>query len=106
MLKSQIIEVAQSADEYNELFHDDNGIICFVRKNIEISPESITSFLEEQKEKGMNEEQLTYIRELILFISQNGKFERTDLLREELNFNSLFNSVQINGLISDIENRL
>ena len=106
MLKSQIIEVAQSADEYNELFHDDNGIICFVRKNIEISPKSITSFLEEQKEKGMNEEQLTYIRELILFISQNGKFERTDLLREELNFNSLFNSVQINGLISDIENRL
>ena len=44
--------------------------------------------------------------ELLNYISQNGKFERKDLLREELNFGSLFNSVEINMLLNDIENRL
>ena len=35
----------------------------------------------------------------------NGKFERTDLLREELNFNGIFNSQEIGSLIKDLEER-
>ena len=105
-MRKLIIEAATSAEEYNELFQDDSSIVCFVRKNIEISPIVINDFLRLQKTKGMNSEQLIYIRELILFISQNGKLDRRDLLREELNFNNLFNSIEINNLITDIEERL
>lgn len=105
-LKQKIIEIAKTAEEYNDLFPDDASIVTFVRKNIEIIPEAVDSFVEIQKAKGLQGDQITYIKELLLFISQNGKFERTDLLREELNFNSIFNSIQINNLIKDIENRL
>jgi len=105
-MRKLIIEAATSAEEYNELFQDDSSIVCFVRRNIEISPIVINDFLQLQKTKGMNNEQLIYIRELILFISQNGKLDRRDLLREELNFNNLFNSIEINNLITDIEERL
>ncbi len=106
LLKKQIIEIAASAEDYNELFHDDYDIVSFVRKNIEVNPDAIADFIAHQKEQGMNDEQINYIQELLLFIFQNGKFERTDLLREELNFNSLFNSIQINNLIKAIEARL
>lgn len=46
------------------------------------------------------------MKELLIFISQNGKFVKQDLLREELNFNGIFNSIEIGKLISDIENRI
>lgn len=105
-LKQKIIEIARTAEEYNDLFPDDAAIVTFVRKNIEMIPEAVDSFIEIQKAKGLQGGQITYIKELLLFISQNGKFERTDLLREELNFNSIFNSIEINNLIKDIEDRL
>lgn len=50
--------------------------------------------------------QIAYLRELLLFISQNGYFDKADLLREELNFNGIFNSIEIGKLIKDIENRM
>ena len=105
-LKQKIIEIAKTAEEYNDLFGDDNSIVTFVRKNIELSPVAIDAFIELEKAKGLSGNQIIYIKELLLFISQNGKFERTDLLREELNFNSIFNSVEINNLLTDIEERL
>lgn len=58
------------------------------------------------KLKGFNDVQLSYVKELMLFISQNGKFDRTDLLREELNFNNIFNSIEINNLLNEIEKRV
>lgn len=105
-LKKQIIDVAKTAEEFNELFSSDEDIVTFVRKNIEINPNAIDDFIELQITKGLNEKQILYVKELLLFISQNGKFERTDLLREELNFNSIFNSIEINSLIKDIEKRI
>jgi len=45
-------------------------------------------------------------RELLKYIFQNGKLERKDLLREELYFGNLFDSVAINSVITDLEERL
>ena len=64
---------------------------------------SVEAFIEIEKAHGFNDEQIAYVKELLLFISQNGKFERTDLLREELNFNGIFNSQEIGLLICDLE---
>lgn len=41
-----------------------------------------------------------------MFISQNGHFNKADLLREELNFYGIFNSTEVGKLINDIENRM
>lgn len=105
-LKKEIIEAAKSYDEYKELFEEDSAIVTFVRKNMEMNPDAIKAFIELQEAKGFSGPQITYIKELLLFISQNGKFERSDLLREELNFNEIFNSIEINNLIKDIEERI
>ena len=43
--------------------------------------------------KGFNDSQIEYLRQLLLFVSQNGSFNKRDLLREELNFNKIFNSI-------------
>lgn len=104
--KERIIELAKTADEFNALFDDDLSIVSFVRKNIEFNPISVDNFLNEERIKGFNEDQIKYIKELLLFISQNGKFERQDLLREELSFNQLFNSAEINALLNDIDQRI
>ena len=101
--KNKVIEIAKTAEEYNELFNEDINLVIFVRRNIELNPLSVEAFIEKERAKGFNEGQIAYIKELLLFISQNGKFERTDLLREELNFNGIFNSTQILQLINDIE---
>lgn len=104
--KSEIIKLAKTADEYNQLFKDDNDLVVFVRKNLELSPIAVEDFIQCEKNKGFDETQIKYLKELLIFISQNGKFERKDLLREELNFNGIFNNIQINNLISDIEERI
>ena len=103
--KDKVIEIAKSADEYNALFDDDASIVAFVRKNIELNPVAVEEFLKQERSNGFNEDQIRYVKELLLFISQNGKFERQDLLREELNFNHLFNSIEIGRLLQDIEAR-
>lgn len=103
--KNKIIDIAKTAEEYNELFSEDINLIIFVRRNIELNPLSVEAFIEKERNKGFNDEQIAYVKELLLFISQNGKFERTDLLREELNFNGIFNSQEIGSLIKDLEER-
>lgn len=102
--KNKVIEIANTAEEYNELFSEDSNLVIFVRRNVELNPLSVETFIEKEKTTGFNEEQIIYVKELLLFISQNGKFERTDLLREELNFNGIFNSQEIRKLIDDLEN--
>lgn len=104
--KSGVIKIAKSADEYNEVFNEDNDLIVFIRKNIEFSPLAVNAFLEIEKAKGYNDLQLKYMNELLLFISQNGYFDKHDLLREELNFNGIFNNIEIGQLIKDLEDRL
>ena len=101
--KKEVIKIAKTAEEYNELFKEDEDIVTFVRKNVEFLPSAVDAFLDKEKNKGLNEDQLKYIKELLLFISQNGDFKRQYLLRPELLFGELFNSSQINDLIVDIE---
>ena len=101
--KAEMSAIAKSVEEYNALFGTDEETVTFIRKNIEINPDSLDRFLNEQMTKGLNDMQLAYVKELITFIFQNGRFERTDLLREELNFGGLFDSIQIGRLIADIE---
>jgi type I restriction enzyme R subunit len=104
--KTEVINLATSAEEYNNHFKQDIDLIIFIRKNLEFNPEAVESFINEESLKGYNEIQLTYLKELLLFISQNGKFEINDLLREELDFKGIFNSEEINRLIEDIERRI
>ena len=105
-LKKEIIKISASADEYNELFKDDEDIVTFVRKNLEFYPSAVNSFLDEERTNGFNDEQLNFLKELLLFISQNGNFDRHYLLRPELNFKGIFNSIEIGILLQDIENRM
>lgn len=78
----------------------------FIRKNMEINHSAIQKFLDNQKAKGRNDAQLTYIKELIVYINKNGKFERKDLLKEELHFAGLFDNLQIVSLLTDLESLL
>ena len=92
--------------QYANLFESESDIAILVRKITGIDQKAINDFVEMQSEKGFNERQLYYIKELLLFISQNGKFERSDLLRQELLFGDLFDNTQINSIIKDVESRL
>lgn len=103
--KKEVIKIAKSADEYNELFKEDNDLVIFVRKNIEFIPSAVDHFVCEERDKGFNDQQIAYIKELLIFISQNGNFKREYLIRPELSFTEIFNSVEINKLIQDIEKR-
>ena len=104
--KSAIIPIAKTVEEYNDLFKEDSDLVVFIRKNLEMNPIAVESFLDEERKQGFNEQQIKYMKELLIFISQNGKFVKQDLLREELNFNGIFNSIEIGKLINDIENRI
>ena len=101
--KSEVVKIAKTADEYNELFKADDDLVVFIRKNLEFNPIFVNSFLTHLSEIGFNEEQTNYAKELLIFISQNGKFNKHDLLREELNFEGIFNNVEISKLIDEIE---
>lgn len=104
--KNELKSFAKSKEEYELLFHSDKEIVHFIRKNIGINPSAIQEFLENQKSKGRTNVQLTYIKELITFINKNGKFERKDLLKEELHFAGLFDNLQIISLLQDLESVL
>lgn len=104
--KNEIVNFAKSEDEYKSLFNSDKEIVYFIRRNIEINPSAIDNFLNIQRLKGRTEAQLTYIDELIKYINKNGKFERKDLLKEELHFVGLFDNVQITSLLKDLEDVL
>jgi type I restriction enzyme R subunit len=101
--RKEISELAKSHEEYNELFKNDKDIINFVRKNVGIDSVAIDKFVDKQLDAGFNLQQLAFVRALLIFISENGRFEKSDLLREELDFRKIFNSIEISKLISDIE---
>jgi type I restriction enzyme R subunit len=102
----EVTKLAKDEDEYKGLFENDTNIPTFVRKTAGINQEAINVFIDFESNKGYNERQLNYIKELLKYISQNGKFERKDLLREELYFGDLFDSVAINSVIADVESKL
>ena len=104
--KNEIRKLAKDENEYIDLFKSDADISAYVRKNCGISKDAIDAFIKNESTKGYSERQLNYIFELLKFISQNGKFEKNDLLREELHFSDLFNSSEINTIINEIKERL
>ena len=100
--KDEILKLAKSQEDYDKLFSNDIELITFIRKNIIFDEQSINAFLEEQLKKR-NQEQVKYIKELLIFINQNGTFRVEDLIKnEELHFAKLFNSEEIKDLINDI----
>ena len=102
-LKNEVLKLSKSKEEYDNLFNNDNDLIIFIRKNIRFDEQAIKEFLEKQLEKR-SDNQVKYIRELLVFINQNGTFEVGDLIKnEELRFVELFNSEEINDLIRDIK---
>ena len=101
--QNEMQKLSKTVEEYNLYFGTDLKTTSFVRKNSEINPVSIEEFINKEKANGFNEEQINYTKELLSFISQNGLFDKNDLLREELNFDPYFNSEEINKLICDIE---
>lgn len=105
-MKTKILSFSKDQSEYETLFPSDTALIVFVRKNIETNPDAVDAFIEIQKAKGFSDKQCKYVRELLTFISQNGSFQRSDLLREELNFGSLFDNITIQSLLADIEARV
>ena len=105
-MKTKILSFSKDLSEYETLFPSDTALTVFVRKNIETNPDAVDAFIEIQKAKGFSDKQCKYVRELLTFISQNGSFQRSDLLREELNFGSLFDNITIQSLLADIEARV
>ena len=83
-------------------FKNDKDIINFVRKNVGIDSVAIDKFVDKQLDAGFNLQQLAYVKALIIFISENGRFEKDDLLREELDFRKIFNNIEISKLIDDV----
>ena len=105
-IRKAFVDLAKSAEEFNDLFAKDSDIARFVRKNVRIDNSAIDRFIAEQMDEGLNIDQLRFVRTLLVFIGENGGFERTDLLREELDFRGIFNNLEISKLINDIEARL
>lgn len=100
--KNEILKLAKSQEDYDKLFSNDIELTIFIRKNIIFDQQAINVFLEKQLEKR-NQEQVKYIKELLIFINQNGTFKVEDLIKnEELHFVELFNSEEIKDLINDI----
>lgn len=97
--KAEVVKIAKTADEYNEYFKEDGDLVVFVRKNVELNPKGVSSFLASLESDGFNDEQVDYAKELLTFASQNGSFNRQDLLREELSFGDRFNNIEIGKLL-------
>lgn len=104
--KTEVKKIAKSEEEVNELFETDSDIVAFVRKSTGISSAAIALFIEKQVSKGFNERQEAYLKSLLNYIIQNGRFERSDLLKEELFFDNIFDSVTINSLLKELESVL
>jgi type I restriction enzyme R subunit len=100
--RTEISELAKSHEEYNELFKTDKDITNFVRKNVGIDSVAMDKFVSKQLDAGFNLQQLAYVKALLVFISENGRFEKDDLLREELDFRKIFNNIEISKLIEDV----
>jgi len=94
-------------NEYSQFFNNDKELIVFARRTLGISKSAIENYIRKEKNnKGYSDEQADYIETLLMFISENGTFDRRDILREELNFNGLFNSVELKELLDDLMERI
>lgn len=96
-------EIAKTPEELYDLFPDDESIVKFIRSNIEFNPNSVNEFIEKFDEKGFNNIQLAYIKEVLLFISENGEFNLKDLLKPELSFKEIMNSEEIKLLLDELK---
>ena len=104
--KNKVIEL-DTNNEYSIKFPKDKDLIVYVRKTIGISKSAIEEFIRSLKaQKGYSDEQAEYVETLLLFISENGTFERQDILREELTFNGLFNSCELKELLDEVLKRI
>lgn len=87
------------------MFEDNNSLISFIRRNLEFNPIAISNFLNEQRLKGRNDEQIEYIESLLMFIGQNGEFNPQFLFMDGLNhFDQIFDSKEIRDVMIDFSN--
>ena len=99
-----IMQIAKGDEKWTDLFNSNEEVITFVRQNINVNEGSLSQFIQKQISKGFNEEQIAYVKELFIFIFKNGCFSRSDLIDDGLNyFIDIFNSEEINSLLSDVE---
>ena len=100
-----IMKGAKGSEKWEDLFKSEEEVIVFIRKNVTLDGSSINTFIQRQKDKGFDEGQIQYVKELLVFISKNGCFTRRDLIQDDgLNyFGELFNSEEILSLLTDIE---
>ena len=104
-VKNELISIAATEDEYLEMFEDNNSLISFIRRNLEFNPIAISNFLNEQRLKGRNDEQIEYIESLLMFIGQNGEFNPQFLFMDGLNhFDQIFDSKEIRDVMIDFSN--
>lgn len=101
--KEVIMRSAKGSEKWEDLFSSEEDVIVFVRKNITMDNDSINSFIQKQKDKGFDEEQIRYVNELLTFIQKNGYFSRDDLVQDDEYLGDLFNSEEIISLLEDIE---
>lgn len=92
--------------DYSKMFVDENDILPYVRRTLGISQLSINAYVNQYKEKGYNSLQVNCIRNLLLFLSQNGTIEKGDLLNPDLDFDGIFDSKQINDVMDEIIKRI
>lgn len=103
--KNVIINELKNIDEeeYNKFFKNDSQVIPYIRKILGISQLKINAFVNKYKELKYDEIKLNYIRNLMLFISQNGELNNQDLL-QYMPFADILNSKKINELLESIHN--
>ena len=102
----QIYKMTSDKIDYSKMFVDENDILPYVRRTLGISQLSINAYVNLYKEKGYNSLQVNYIRNLLLFLSQNGTIEKGDLLNPDLDFDGIFDSKQINDVMDEIIKRI
>lgn len=102
--KETILNTTKSSEHWEDLFSTQEEVVIFVRQNSTVNEKSLNNFIEKQKAKKFNNEQIEYIKELFVFIFKNGQFSRSDLLEDGLDyFRDIFDSIEINSLLEDIE---
>ena len=68
--KNELLKLAKSQEDYDNLFSNDIELTIFIRKHIVFDEQAVEAFLEKQLEKR-NQEQVKYIKELLIFINQS-----------------------------------
>ena len=100
--KEVILRTVKGNEKWEDLFNSEDEVIIFVRKNIDVNEDSLNKFIEKQKEKGFNNEQIDFVKGLFVFIFKNGCFKRKDLISDGFELD-IFNSEEIRSLLDDIK---